>query len=213
MGENKNIESLIEGLADELKPQKPLPHPLLRVLPFLVIAIIYVSGLVYIVGVRSDIGEKFSDPAYMIEIFLMAFTALSSGIAASYLSVPDMRGAKWVIAPPLTALAIFCVWSIIRASAEGMHMPHIHFDHCMGEGVFISVAPLALLITLIRKGASTHPYLGALMNAMAAAGLGYVGLRFTCSMDTVGHATVSHLIPYVIIGMILALSARKVFKW
>lgn len=213
MNERKSIDEMIDELSGGLRPAKPLAHPVMRIIPFLTVSIIYVGLLVYFTGIRRDINEKLLDPAFMIEIVLMGLTTLSAGIAVSYMSIPDMRGAKWITIAPFITLGLFCLWNLARALSEGLHMPHLHLDHCMGEGIFMSVIPLTMLIMLIRGGATTHPFLSVLMSALTAAGLGYLTLRFTCAMDTVGHATISHLIPYVVIGIVLAFGARKLFKW
>ena len=77
----------------------------------------------------------------------------------------------------------------------------------------MSIVPLAMLLFIMRKGATTHPVLSWVMTAMSAAAVAYIGLRFTCRMDTIGHATVSHLIPYLTLGFVLAFFARKLYKW
>ena len=209
----QDLDKFIDGLADDLAPIKPLAHPFVRIAPFFIVAALYVGALVFFVGLRPDIGNKFVDPSWMMETFLMGFIAISAGIASAFLSVPDMRGAKWVIAPPLTTLGIFAAWSTFRAMSEGLHMPVLHLDHCMGEGVFMAAVPMTMLIFLIKSGATTRPRLTCFMNVLAASALAYIGLRFTCMMDTVGHATVSHLIPYVLIGAVLAAAAKKLYKW
>ena len=209
----QNLDKFIDGLADDLAPVKPLAHPLVRIAPLFVVAAAYVVGVSYFIGLRSDIGDKFTDPSWMLETFLMGFISISAAIASSFLSVPDMRGAKWVVAPPLTTLAIFVVWNIFRAISEGLHMPNIHFDHCMGEGMFMAAVPMTMLIFMIKRGATTRPRITCFMNILTASSLGYIGLRFTCSLDTVGHATVSHLIPYVVIGAFLGAAAKKLYKW
>lgn len=212
MSEEK-LDKLIDGLCDCHTVVKPMVHPLKRILPFLVFAVIYLGGLVYFAGIRHDITDKFTDPAFLIENTLMIFVLTTAAICSSFLCVPDMRGQKWMIAMPLTALGIFTVWSIIRAWSEGLYMPHLHFDHCMGEGLFMASVPLTTVVFMVRRGATTHPYLSALMSVLYAGGLAYVGLRLTCSMDTVGHATVSHLIPYLFVGTAFGLGARRLYKW
>ena len=209
----QDTDKLIETLSDDLKSVKPLPHPLLRVLPYIVFAAIYVGILVYFVGTRPDLNIQLSDAGFITENALMIFIVLSAALAASFLSVPDMCGAKWLPVLPLTAAGAFIVWSAIRVYAEGLHMPTLHFDHCMGEGGFMAVVPLTMVVFMIRKGATTRPIMTAVMNILFAAGLGYIGLRFTCMMDTVGHTAVSHLGPYVIIGALLGVWARKLYKW
>lgn len=210
---DENLSNFIDGLADELEPVKPMGCPIRRIMPFIVFAAIYVAALVHFVGVRMDIEDKFADPAFLIENALMIIALVSAALCSSFLCVPDMRGHKWMIALPIGSVSIFALWSVIRAWSEGLHMPHLHFDHCMGEGLFMAAVPLTMVLFMMRRGATTHPRLSALMNLIFAAGLAYVGLRFTCNMDTVGHATVMHLFPYLFVGALLGLGARKLYKW
>lgn len=212
MNEDK-FDKLIDGLADDLKPMKRMGCAIRRALPYLIFSVIYLGALVHFVGIRGDIDEKITDTAFLLENTLMGLALISAAFCSSFLCVPDMRGQKWLIALPITSVSIFALWSIIRAWSEGLHMPHLHIDHCMGEGLFMASIPLSMVVFMMRTGATTQPRLSALMNVIYAGGLAYVGLRLTCSMDTVGHATVSHLIPYLIIGAILGLSARKLYKW
>lgn len=213
MTQEKDIDELIGKLSEELEPVKPLPHPLIQAIPYILISFAYMAVVVFYVGVRPDVAAKLGDSAFMIEIFLMGFLAITSTITAIYLTIPDMRGDKWLLAVPFTLLGAFFAWVTIRSFTEGVHMPKIHLDHCMGEGGYMTIIPLAVLFFLTKRGATTRPYLSFLMTIFAIAGLGYVGLRFTCMMDTIGHATVSHMIPYIVIGSLLGIAAKKIYKW
>lgn len=214
MTEQNNIDDLIGKLSEELEPVKPMPHPLIQAIPYIVVSFAYMAVVVFYLGIRGDVIEKLGDVAFMVEIFMMSFLAISSMITAIYLTVPDMRGEKWILAIPFTLLASFFGMVIIKAVSEGVDMPNVHkMDHCMGEGGYMTIIPLAVLLFLTKRGATTRPYLSALMTIFAVAGLGYVGLRFTCSMDTIGHAVISHMIPYIVIGSILGIAARKIYKW
>ena len=210
---DKTTDDFIDGLCGDLKPVKPLAHPLKRILPFAVLAALFVAIATYFVGVRPDVGERLQDSSFLIETILVAFIVITSAIASAYLSVPDARGKKWLIALPFTGLGIFALWSAIRGYTEGMKMPKLHIDHCMGEGVFMAVVPLLVAVFIIRKGATTSPKLSAIMNVLFAGGLGYLALRFTCMMDTIGHSLVSHMLPYIVIGTALGLFSQKLYKW
>jgi hypothetical protein len=124
-----------------------------------------------------------------------------------------MRGHKWLLSLPFAGVAVFTIWNIVHLTSADMVMPKLHMDHCMGEGAFMSSIPLAVLFFLVRKGTTTRPVLMAVMNVISVTAISYIGLRFTCAMDTVGHATISHVIPYVIIGIALGMAARKLYKW
>ncbi len=212
MSEHK-IETLITSLCEDASAEKPLRHPLLRGLSWILFSALYLTALLLIVGMRHDLSEKIYDLRFLFEIGLMGFIGLSAAICSVYLCVPDMRGRNWMISLPFSGLALFTIWNIVHITSDDLVMPKLHMDHCMGEGAFMSVIPLAILFFLVRKGATTRPIMMAVMNIISVTSIAYIGLRFTCAMDTVGHATVSHILPYALVGVLLAAAARKLYKW
>lgn len=210
----KNLDSLIGNLTEELEPTKPMAHPFIRMMPWCALVLVYVYLVVEYVGVRHDLGAKLTDPRFIFEISIISFVGITALISSNYLCVPDMRGRSWMIALPFTGLGLFSIWSVIHAiMIEGEHMPQLHIDHCMGEGAFMAVIPLAMLLFMMRKGATTRPLLMASMNVLTVISISYIGLRMTCAMDSVGHTVVGHLLPYIGIGLVLGLAARKLYKW
>lgn len=210
---NKSVDEMIDSLTDELQPLKPLAHPLLRVLPFLIGGVFYTWFIVGYIGLRGDFAAKLVELNFLFENAIMMLLGLSSALCASWLCVPDMRGQRWMIPLPFTFGFIFLLWTVLRAYAEGMEWPSMHFDHCMESGLWIAAVPAALMAFLTARGASTQPLLSAAMTVMAVTAFAYIGLRFTCMMDTVGHATVYHLIPFVLLGTLIGVLARRLFKW
>ncbi len=212
---DKDINALISDLTQDVKPVKCCRHPLLRLLPFLFVAVIYIGGIFYFYGVRPDLAAKWGDSIFVFEVLLMAMIAISSALSSVYLSLPDKGGYGWLPVVPFTALGIFALWSIARIFSNGMPlvMPGLHMDHCMGEGVFMAIIPLAMLLVITRSGATVAPYLSAAMGVISAGAIGYTGLKISCSMDTVAHTLVSHLAPYLLIGALMGIFARKLFKW
>lgn len=213
MSSDQNIESLIGTLTNELKPVKRMPHPALRIIPWILAASLYTACCVYFIGVRHDVNTLFENPIFTFELALMAFTGIAAAFASAFLSVPDMRGQKWLIPTTFTAIGIFSAWCVIRVAIEGLHMPQLHLDHCMGEGAFMAIIPVAILLFMMKQGTTTHPILMGLMNVISITALGYVALRFTCTLDTIGHATLSHLVPYVLLGAGIGIISRRFYKW
>jgi len=208
-----NAETLIDNLCNGLRPCKRLPHPFLRALSGAILALAYVAGVVNYLGIRPDLAQKFQDTAFLFEIGTMGAVSLSAVLAASWLCVPDMRGVKWLVAVPLTLFGVFLFWCGIRAHVDGFAMPAMHWDHCFNDGLLMGFVPAAAVIFMSRRGATTRPFLMALVAVLSVGALGYVGLRFTCMMDTVGHAGVYHLLPFTVFGVLTGAGARVLFKW
>lgn len=211
---DKAIDDLIVNLTNELKPVKPMACPSKRIIPWIAVSIIFVAGCVLSMGTRHDISTLFTNQIFLFEMILMTFTFIGAAFSSSYLSVPDMKGKKWLIPTTLTAAGIFSLWSAIRFFIEdGGGLPRLEFDHCFGEGAFIAIVPVAMLIFMLKQGATTRPYMMMGMNILAIAALGFVALRFTCPIDTVASATLSHLLPYIALGGALGFLARRLYKW
>ncbi len=213
MSSEKNIDSLIGDLTQDLKLVKCMGCPARRIIPWILAAALYTACAVYFIGIRHDVNTLFESPIFAFEILLMSFIGIMAALSSSYLSVPDMCGKQWLVPTTLTSLGIFAAWCIIRGAIEGMYMPQIHLDHCMGEGAFMAIIPVAILIFMMKQGTTTRPILMSFMNVLSITALGYVALRFTCSSDTIAHATISHLVPYTVFGAVLGIMARKLYKW
>ena len=208
-----NIDDLIGSLTDELEPVKPMGCPARRIVPWVVVSVVFVVGCVFSMGTRHDISTLFTNHIFLFEMVLMTLTFIGAALSSSYLCVPDMQGQKWLIPTTLTSAGIFVLWSAIRFFIEDGAMPHLEFEHCMGEGAFMAIVPVAILIFMLKQGTTTRPYLMMSMNVLAIAALGFVALRFTCPIDTVARATLSHLLPYIALGAVLGLLARRLYKW
>lgn len=208
-----NVDDLIASLSDELEPVKTAKHPLFYALPWLAVALAFSVYIIYRVGIRHDALVKLHDTVFLFETILVGALGISAAIASGYLMVPDMRGKKWLVSVTATIAVVFLLWNVVKSFAEGLHMPHLNIDHCMQEGLFIAFIPMMALIFFMRGGTTTRPMVMALMNILAGASIAYIGLRFTCSMDTVGHSTIMHLAPYIVVGSLIGLTARRLYKW
>ncbi len=206
-------ETLIDNLTEELKPRKKLAHPLARALPWMMVAMAYVAGIVNYLGVRPDFAAMLQDSIFLMDTGLMAAVSISAALSAAWLCVPDMRGVKWLVAVPFTLLATFFAWCAIVSHVDGFSMPDMHWDHCFNDAMMMGFLPAAAIMFLTLRGATTKPLTMSLMSVLSVAGLGYVGLRFTCMMDTIGHAGMYHLLPFVVFGALLGAAARFVYRW
>lgn len=211
--EKQDTNTLIDSLCGELKPVQKAKHPFAYTLPWLAITAAFAFFVVRFVGVRHDVIEQLSNPVFLFETITVALLAVIAAISSAYLMIPDMRGKKWLLSVTFTIAGIFVLWNIVKMSAEGFQLPRFNFDHCMREGMFLALLPMMALIFFMRAGATTKPVIMAVMNLLAGASIAYIGLRFTCSMDTVGHALVFHLVPYMFIGALIGLVARRLYKW
>ena len=208
-----SLDNTIAQLTSDLEPVKKLAHPALRAALWIVAVAIYAACAVVFIGIRDDIYDALVNPAFIFETLMGTGLFVLSAVAVLYMCIPDMSGHKWLLSVTYTLAGTFCLWIGIQWFAQGMKMPHMHWDHCMTEGLVMTLVPLVIMFFMTRQGATTRPYTTALLTIIAVSALAYVGLRFTCSMDAVWHSFLGHIMPFVVIGVLSGLAARKLYKW
>jgi hypothetical protein len=209
----QDMDKLIGDLCAGLTPCKRLPHPALRVLLYLALTVAYIVMTVSMYGIRHDWAEKFHDVYFIFESTLALAIWLSSMLAAAWLCIPDMRGQNWMKVVPVTLAVVMLFWTFLRGTMEGINLFPVHWGHCFKDGCLMGAVPLVLIVLMSRKGATCSPYWMAAMNALAVTMAGWIGLRMTCPMNDMGQGFIYHFIPYMAIGVVVGLLARRLFRW
>lgn len=213
MNPDKNLKELIGSLSENLPPIRRIPHPLQRAAICFAASAAYLIFTIFLLGIRHDWADKLTDPAYLFEIGLGLSIWISAILAAGWMCIPDMRGREWMTGIPFGFLAILGVWVLYRITAEGLPLIDLHWEHCCEDGLTMAALPLLLIVTMVRGGTTTRPFLMGAINALAIGAAGWTGLRFTCPMDDLGHGVIYHLIPFVVIGSILSMLSTRLFRW
>jgi len=214
MSEQNNIDDLINGLAEELEPTKPLAHPLARMAPLIVVCVLYVGAMISMLGPREDFMPKMMyEIDYLFEILLSLSIFISSAFALGWLSIPDMRGQTWVKAVPVTLSAVFVLWAGLRMFLEYDQPLVFKIQNCSLDGLLMTFLPVAALVYTSRQGATTQPGWTSFMTVLSFSGLGWAGLRFTCGANTFLQSFVIHFIPFIAMGIVFGLFARRIFRW
>lgn len=206
-------DALINRLCDGHAPVKRLHNPFVRVAVCLGLTLAYTVLIVSIMGLRADLPDRLRDMFFLFETGLGLFVWVSSAFAASWLCIPDMGGKSWLKVIPLTLMAVVLLWTGMRTVLEDISMFPFQWAHCLQNGLVMGGIPFLLVIFLSRQGTTCSPYWMALMNALAVAMAGWIGLRLVCPMNDMGHGFLYHLVPYVVLGSLAGLGARRLFRW
>lgn len=208
------LEKLTETLTGDLEPVKPLRHPAIRLLPWLALILAYVVADSFFLVLRADLSEKLAQSVFLFEIGLSLLLAVSAALTAAYLSVPDMRGMRWLTAVPLSLFAVFLLFLSTQIYSTDLAMFHsVGWHDCFSDSLIMGAAPVALMVFMTRGGTTTRPFLSALMNILAVGGLGWLAMRLVCEADNVAHVAAHHFMPFVVLGTLLGLLARRLYKW
>jgi hypothetical protein len=179
-------EKLIQSLAAQLQPVRPLRAPLLRALLWLAVVAAVGGALIgYFAGTDVFL-QRASLPRVAVEDMATALTAISAVIAAFELSVPggSPRWAMLPLLPLLTWLAASGLGCLSNGmSARGARGFSIEGAHCF---VFITAAsvPLAAgLFWMLRRARPIDPLPVAALGTLGVAATAAFMLQFVHPFD------------------------------
>ena len=207
------MDSLIDKLSDDLKPVQRTWNPFCCSSLWVFVTSGVIAAAVSYFGMRHDIMQRLGETEFLFEMILVVAMGLSAMVCTFFMRIPDMRGAGWLIPIPLTLLAMFSTFLLVRVITADMPMPEFHFHHCMAYGLLIAIAPGIFMFLMVMKGCTTRPYTMALMNGLALASVAYLTLRLTCPGDNIGHVLYTHIFPFILVGIIFGFLARRLYRW
>jgi hypothetical protein len=175
-----DTNALIESLAGDAKPVRPLSRPLVRAAIWIALATPYVALIVAVMPQRPDLGLKLADVRFLVEQAAALATAVTAAVAAFAMVAPG-EGRK-AIGLPVVPLAVWigslgvgCVqdWIHIGSASLSLELDFL----CFPKIALIGAVPAVTMAVMLRRGAPLHPWMSATLGGLAAAALGDFGLR------------------------------------
>ena len=205
-------DRLIDALAANLQPVRPLWSPPLRAFIWLALVVVLAAALAAFANLAAMWHRLMATPDMWLAVIGSAATAVAAAFAAFELSLPD-RSRAWALLP----LPAFALW--LGASGLGCLrayiLPGTHVA-AMGETrdclVFIvglSVPLSAVLIFMLRRAYTLAPGLTATMAGLASAAAAATLLNFFHPYDAAATDLAVHLVAVGIVVLALrAVGAR-----
>ena len=213
-------EKLIQALAEEAKPVITIFSPARQLIVWLVLTVLFFSGVIALFGTRPDFHQKLSEMHYLTEMVLAIITAVTAAMAAIWFSLPDMGQKPWVRWMPLLSLIIwvlYLMFSMDQTMPQAVKMltaecHHARYD-CAWHLALFALIPGALLFMMMRKAAAVHYYWAGGMAALAVASIGYLCLRILEENDSITHLLLWHVIPMFILSILGVFIGRVTLRW
>ena len=211
-----NTDRLIEGLARDVAPVRPLPLPWMRATLWSLASIAYVLMLALLLTSGEDVSVNTAHRgffAYQAASMAMGLTAVAAAFASV---VPGYsRRTLWL---PVAAAAAWLVALLVRVPQEwrtaGLSgLASGHEVLCVVTIVATAVPPAFGLTLMLRRGAALSPRLTMALSGLAAAGLTNV---VTClaSPHTSGMAILAwHGTTLVAVCALAASFGRSLLPW
>jgi hypothetical protein len=179
-------EELIQALAKNCRPVRPLAHPAWRAGLWFTISLVYVAVVVGAVGLRADVSSKLANWKFLIEVGAPLLTSVMAAAAAFCAGCPGRP--LWERLAPLPFLALWLgslgegCWSdwLVHGAAGLAIRPDFK---CFPAILAISALPSILIFAMTRRGAPIAPTVTMGLAALAAAALAAAALRLFHTED------------------------------
>lgn len=203
-------DRMIATLAADLAPVQPVV-PWRRMMVWLLLAVTLVTASVAWYGFRADIRERMLMPFEQIQWFASVAAGVLAALAAARLAEPG-RSEAWALLPLpavlvwLTGLGWGCLADIARLGSAALTLGTSW--HCLGYIVGLGVPLLAVLLYMLKDGASLRPGPVAALAGLAAAALSSAGLSLFHHLDAMLMILVWHGMAVALVVGIGAVSGR-----
>lgn len=179
-------EELIQSLAAQAAPVRPLRSPSIRLLLWFALAVPAVAIVVLNMGVRGDLIVRLAEPIFLMRLFASLATAAFAALAGLILGIPG-RSRVWAAAP-LLPLALWlgslgqqCLLELRgEAEAELLVTPHLH---CLPDIAVMMALPTVAMVLMILRGAGFRRRLELALGGLAAAALSNTALSLAHPVD------------------------------
>ena len=185
LGDPRSTEALIDRLAQDVAPVRPLAPLPYRVGAWLLVALGFAAAMVWAISPRGDLGERLNDMRFVTEQAGALLTAIAATFSALALTIPG-RSRAWRYLPLLPGafwLGTLFVNFLrdVQSAAQSLELtPDME---CFVLIALIGSLPVVVLIAMLRQGAPLAPRLTAGLATLAAGAMGNFALRFFHMQD------------------------------
>jgi len=177
---------LINALATNVPPVRRMRRPFVRAVGWLLLAVLVLTLLAISHGVRPDLSQGLSDPAFLAQMGGTVLTGILSAIAAFMASLPD-RSRLWLLLPApalalwLSTLGYQCLTDWVVLTPDGIRLGEA--ARCFATLVLTSL-PLSLaLLIMLRHAARIRPTGAILAGGLAVAAISSTALSLYHKLD------------------------------
>jgi hypothetical protein len=209
-------DDLIQQLVAEVRPVTRLRPIGLRLIAWTVLAALSFGVVLFLMGVRRELGDALDRADFAFEAALLLVTALAGAGGALVVAVPGAERSPLVRWGPLAAGVASVVWAageLAYAAASAQPTGQLTFAwHCVFKTASIAAVPGAALFLLVRRAAPLRTAWAGLLALMATAAIGVLGANVICPNDRPLHMLVWHAAPLLLFATLGALLGAWVLR-
>lgn len=206
--------NLIDSLAGELKPFKPMTSPWRRTLVLLALALGCAVAYPAYYGWRHDLEFKIGTLAFWVEIGTLFITIGFTSVVLPMAMVPGTPLKRsWIVlsgVPYLLWLILISIFGNLSQANIGTGFWH---GGCFESVLMFSILPLVVVIYQIRKGAPTMLFVTGLLAGAYSVAVAALAQELHCGFNDTWHIVSQHFFPVAIITVLSTLLGRWLLRW
>ena len=210
-------EDLIQELVSDARPVTRLQPVARRLLGWVVLAAGSFAVVLFLMGVRRELGDSSDRADFAFEAALLIITAMSAAIGALVISVPGAERSPLVRWAPIVAATASVLWAageLVYAAATGAPTGRLTFAwHCVYKTSCVGAVPGIALFLMVRRAAPTRAMWAGLLAVLATAAVGVLGANVICPNDRPLHMLLWHVAPLMLFAAIGAALGTWLLKW
>lgn len=183
----------------------------------LVVAIVLAAVAFFgMLGPRSDIATAAATPRFLLKFVITATLALTALAAAAALSRPEAgpRGLGLLFAVPvLLAVAVLAEMMLVPMPDWPARFIGNNNMQCLVFIPLIGLAPLAVLLAAMRRGAPARPRLAGAVAGLLAGGIAATFYAAHCTDDSPLFVATWYSIAILALAALGALAASRALRW
>jgi len=215
-----DTSKLIDSLTQDLRPVRPLWAPVIRATIMSVLALIFVTGMIAILGgPRADWLTVATNPLLMSGDILMLAAGFMSCVAAFTLAVPDTKIRKHVIVLLSAATVIWigiCLYAAASLTPQAMSAEIADMGKssaCVKALIFMSIAPLVVSFFMVARAVPIWRGWTGYALTLSMASFGAFGMRFFCPSDSYAHLLLWHFLPVIVLSVLGGVLGRIILRF
>lgn len=208
------MDGLIDTLAADARPVRPLNPPLLRALGWLAAIALLVALCLYFLSDTEQLFARYAgrEAVMVLEMAAMLATGVLAVVGAFFAAVPG-RSRRWLLAPvlPMAAwLLLSGVGCYRNIASDGGLAPAVgHSYDCLIFIVTVSLALGAPLIWMLARARPINPLPVALLGGLGTAALAAFTLQFFHPFAVTFLDLAFHVVAIALVVMAAALLNRR----
>jgi hypothetical protein len=210
-------DDLIQQLASDVQPVVRLRPVVVRLLGWLVLAALSFGVVLFLMGVRRELGDTADQADFAFQAALLIVTAMSAAVGALDVSVPCAERSPMVRWAPVLAAAASVLWAVgdlAYAAAIGAPTGRLTFAwHCVYKTSCVGAVPGIALFVMVRRAAPLRAAWAGLLAVLATAAVGVLGANVICPNDRPLHLLLWHVAPLILFAALGAALGTWLLDW